>query len=232
MTNKSAALPPTPRQSLVESTIDLIRRHIEEGVWKVGQRIPREQELADMLQVGRNTVREAVRVLSHANVIEVRQGDGTYVRSDVDPLETMRRVTRSSMREHFELRAMLEAEAARLAAIERTEADLTDLRRLLRKRGERHQHNSHEAYVDADLDFHSWLMRASGNAALAELYRYFSSAARLHAISLSEHADLPDPSLDAHATIVDAIERGDGDAAAAAVRSALAPLIDALRKQA
>jgi len=88
----SVTLPQAPRRSLVESTMDLIRAQIEGGAWKVGERIPKEQELADMLQVGRNTVREAIRVLSHANVLEVRQGDGTYVRSNVDPAEVMRRV--------------------------------------------------------------------------------------------------------------------------------------------
>ncbi|MBM7331759.1 FadR family transcriptional regulator, partial [Agrobacterium sp. S2] len=152
---------------------------IEEGYWMVGQRIPKEQELADMLQVGRNTVREAIRVLSHANVLEVRQGDGTYVRMNVDPTEIMRRVSRSSLRDHFGLRAMLETEAARLAAANRTQADVALLRRLLSARGEHENHTLSEAFVEADLAFHSAIARISGNAALTELYRYFSSAVRV-----------------------------------------------------
>lgn len=83
--NNRFTLPQAPRRSLVDSTIELIRGQIEGGAWKVGERIPREQELAEMLEVGRNTVREAIRVLSHGQVLEVRQGDGTYVRTNIDP---------------------------------------------------------------------------------------------------------------------------------------------------
>ncbi|WP_163535701.1 FadR/GntR family transcriptional regulator, partial [Klebsiella pneumoniae] len=72
--NNRFTLPQAPRRSLVDSTIELIRGQIEGGAWKVGERIPREQELAEMLEVGRNTVREAIRVLSHGQVLEVRQG--------------------------------------------------------------------------------------------------------------------------------------------------------------
>ena len=55
---------PIARQSLVEATIDAIRELIENRIWKVGECIPREAELVEQFQVGRNTVREAIRVLS------------------------------------------------------------------------------------------------------------------------------------------------------------------------
>lgn len=227
----STTLPQAPRRSLVESTIELVRAQVEDGVWKVGERIPKEQELADMLQVGRNTVREAIRVLSHANVLEVRQGDGTYVRSNVDPAEVMRRVSRSSLLDHFELRAMLETEAARLAASQRSKADITLLRRLLKERGEQGDHQTREAFVEADLAFHAAIARISGNTALAELYRYFSSAVRLNTLSVLDDDDLPEPGLNEHAAIVDAIERENGDGAATAARAVVKPLIAALAKK-
>ncbi|WP_448950018.1 FadR/GntR family transcriptional regulator [Labrys neptuniae] len=226
-------LPQAPRRSLVETAIDLIRAQIESGTWKVGERIPREQELADSLQVGRNTVREAIRVLSHANVLDVRQGDGTYVRSRVDPAEIMRRVARSSLRDHFQLRAMLETEAARLAAKARSQADVALLRRLLEERGEPAGAAGREAFVDADLAFHQAIAVISGNGALAELYRYFSAMARSNMLSALAEGDLPEgglpePGLAAHRAIVDAIERRDEVAAAAAAQAVSAPLISAL----
>jgi DNA-binding FadR family transcriptional regulator len=227
-TAMSITLPQAPRRSLVDSTIDAIRTQVEGGAWNVGEKIPAEQELADMLRVGRNTVREAIRVLSHAHVLEVRQGDGTYVRSNVDAAEVMRRVGRSSLREHFELRAMLEAEAARLAAHHRSEADVALLRGLLRRRGEKRDHELREAFVDADIEFHGAIARISGNAALAELYRYFSSAVRFYMLSALEERDLPMPGMDPHETVVDAIDRRDAQAAAAAARALSAPLIEAL----
>ncbi len=226
----SATLPQAPRRSLVESAMELIRAQVEGGDWKVGERIPKEQELADMLQVGRNTVREAIRVLSHANVLEVRQGDGTYVRSNVDPAEIMRRVSRSSLRDHFELRAMLETEAARLAAIHRTKADVTLLRRLLGERGEQYNHKGGETFIDADLNFHSAIARISGNAALAELYRYFSSMVRFNMMSALDFDDLPEPGQEAHAAIVEAIDHQDEEGAAIAAKAVIAPLLAALEE--
>lgn len=224
----STALPQAQRRSLVDSTIELIRTQVESGAWKVGERIPKEQELADMLQVGRNTVREAIRVLSHARVLEVRQGDGTYVRSSVDPAEVMRRVSRSSLRDHLELRMMLETEAARLAAANRSKDDLAQLRKLLKKRGERSDHVDMAAFMERDLAFHGAVARASGNVALAELYRYFSSFVELNMVAAMTQGGLPEPDLAAHRAILDAIERGDQDGAALTARAVFMPLIEAL----
>ena len=223
-------LPQAARRSLVDTTIELIRTHIENGSWKVGDRIPKELELAEMLQVGRNTVREAIRVLSHAEVLEVRQGDGTYVLTSLDPTEVMRRVSRSSLREHFELRAMLETEAARLAARHCTKADVAALRRLLKARGEQHDHNSRDTFADADTAFHSAIARLSGNSALSELYRYFSHAVRENTLSVLGDESLPEPDLQAHKAIVDAIEKRDSLAAGAAARAVMAPIVAALNK--
>ncbi len=218
-------LPQAPRMSLVESTIGLIRAQIEGGAWKVGERIPKETELADMLQVGRNTVREAIRVLSHADVLEVRQGDGTYVRSSVDPAEIMRRVSRSSLRDHFELRAILETEAARLAASRRTEEDLERLGKLLEVRGDAPAQDELAGFVDRDLAFHAAIAKATHNTALEELYRYFSTAIRLNTRAALMERDLPEPGRAAHARIVDAIERQDPERAAKAARAVGAPVI-------
>ncbi|XLM20246.1 GntR family transcriptional regulator, partial [Chromobacterium piscinae] len=78
--------------------------------------MPTEPELAEELGISRNTVREAIRVLLYAGLLEVRQGDGTYVRAVVNPGEAMRSISRASLREHLEVRCLLEESAARLAA--------------------------------------------------------------------------------------------------------------------
>ncbi|MCJ2095237.1 FCD domain-containing protein [Methylobacterium sp. J-072] len=222
------SLPQIPRRSLVDSTIDLIRKQIEGGHWKVGARIPKEAELAEMLQVGRNTVREAVRVLSHAMVLEVRQGDGTYVRLNVDPAEIMRRVTHASLRDHFELRALLETEAARRAAARRSDDDLPRLEALLEARGERPRDGDLAGFIERDIAFHVAVAQCGDNAALAELYRYF--ALSLHSSTSTALADLtlPEPDLAAHRRLVDAIRDRDEPGAAEAARAIVGPILDAL----
>jgi DNA-binding FadR family transcriptional regulator len=223
-------LPQAPRFSLVESTIEVIRFQVESGAWRIGERIPKEAELAEMLQVGRNTVREAVRVLSHAKILEVRQGDGTYVRSNIDPAETMRRVSRASILEHFELRAILETEAARLAAMRRTDEDLEQLARLLDARGGAPKDGDIEAFADRDVAFHSAVAHAAHNTALEELYRYFSNSARVntHALFLELQQDPPGADMAAHAKLLAAIRSQHPDQAAKAARSITTAVIDKL----
>ena len=78
------------KRSLVDIAVEAIGDRLAEGVWPVGSRIPTEPELAELLGISRNTVREAVRVLLFAGLLEVRQGDGTYVRARVSPADAMR----------------------------------------------------------------------------------------------------------------------------------------------
>ena len=105
------------KRSLVDIALEQIRQRIDAGHWPLGQRLPPEPELAELLGMSRNTVREAVRVLTFSGVLEVRQGDGTYVRACADPLETMLVLARSAVQHSLEARGMIEIEAARLAAV-------------------------------------------------------------------------------------------------------------------
>ncbi|MBP2855705.1 FadR family transcriptional regulator, partial [Acinetobacter baumannii] len=66
-------------KTLVEVTTDKILRYLKEMQLQVGDKLPNEYELSDYLEVGRSTVREAVRALASRNILEVRQGAGTFV---------------------------------------------------------------------------------------------------------------------------------------------------------
>src|SRR6201995_2839803 len=111
---------PATRSSLVASSAALLRAQISGGEWPVGMKMPVEAKLAEMLQVSRGTVREAVRSLAVAGLVEVRQGDGTYVRSQTDPTDMVRRLRHATLRDQFEARLGLEVEAVRLGALRHT----------------------------------------------------------------------------------------------------------------
>lgn len=85
-----SAISPLMKRSLVDQALEQLRRRISDGVWGVGQRLPTEPELVAELGISRNTVREAMRVLAFSGLIEIRQGDGSYVRAVVDPLDKKR----------------------------------------------------------------------------------------------------------------------------------------------
>ena len=108
--------------SVTDEAIDKIQGLIISGSWGPGDRLPKETELAAQLGLSRNSLREAVRALSQLRVLEVRQGDGTYVTS-LEPellLESTSFVSHllvgESALELFEVRRLLEGAAAGLAA--------------------------------------------------------------------------------------------------------------------
>src|SRR5919107_1276902 len=112
----------------VREVTERLSEKIRAGEWPVGGRIPTEPQLVEALGVGRNTVREAVRALVHAGVLECRQGSGTYVVS-TDELSgaVTRRLADAEFAEAVEVRRAFEVEAARLAALRRTDSDLAAL---------------------------------------------------------------------------------------------------------
>lgn len=217
---------PAARTNLTETAIQTIRSELVSKRWAVGERLPNEATLADMLAVSRGTVREAVRVLVSQGFLETRQGSGTYVCSVIDPVGSLQKVRRAGLRDQFEVRCALEVEAARLAAIRSTPTIIKELRDLLHRRGE-YSSASHDDYIDRDFAFHKAMIAASGNRAMADIYAFFSASIQ-ETIKATLAGDLREPSLQAHSAIVDAIATGDPDRAAAAVRAFMAPVLSEL----
>jgi DNA-binding FadR family transcriptional regulator len=216
------------KRSLVDLALEELGQRLTSGTWAVGSRIPTEPELAEQLGISRNTVREAVRVLLYAGLLEVRQGDGTYVRAITSPAEAMRSISRASLREQLEVRAVLEESTARLAALRADEHDIAQIERCLAIRGEQHQYQTADDFIARDMDFHLAIADACGNAALAELYRYFSRTVQLGIQFSIQDEALPDPDLASHQAIVTAIRNGDAVAAGQAAAAVTGPLLQAL----
>jgi GntR family transcriptional repressor for pyruvate dehydrogenase complex len=184
-------------------------------------RLPREAELAKQLGLSRSSLREAVRALSVARVLEVRQGDGTYVSSleAVDLLEPTLSATRllrgRTVLELYEVRRMLEPEAAAMAA---TRSDAKVFAALERELERMHAAGDRaEELVEADIAFHDVIAGAPGNGVLQALLRSLSASTvrvRLwHGIVDRSALDI---AREQHGRIYEAIAAGDADLAHAA----------------
>ena len=203
---------PLIKRSLVDQALEQLRRRITEGKWAIGGRLPTEPELSAELGISRNTVREAMRVLAFCGLIEIRQGDGSYLRSMTDPLGAMRALSHCTLEQAQETRQILEVEAIGLAAVRRTEADLSAMRDALKASAELY-HGDLEAYISADLVFHKHLVDAAHNPALSELYQYFSAivAAQLRqTLNISPRRQAV---FDLHIALLDAVEQQDPERA-------------------
>ena len=215
----------TRRTGLVDQVIGQLRQSVASGEWPVGTRIPTEPTLVEALGVGRNTVREAVRALAHAGILEVRQGDGTYVRATSEVSGALRRLCGTELREVLQVRRCLEVEGARLAAAARTDGDVAALRELLRRRDQLELGDDHSAFVDADAALHFAVMQASGNTVLIELYRGLTEAV---AASVAATSETHEPRHIRHGGLVDAIATQDVEQAGREAGGFLDELIEEL----
>ncbi|MGI5505394.1 FadR/GntR family transcriptional regulator [Lentzea sp. CA-135723] len=203
----------TRRAGLVDQVIEQMRGAITTGEWPVGQRIPPEPELVTALGVGRNTVREAVRALSHAGLLEVRQGDGTFVRATSELSGAVRRMCGTELKEVLQVRRTLEVEGARLAAKHRTEAELARLTEVLAKRDAAMENEQWAEVIEHDTAFHVLLVQCSHNALLAELYQGLTEAVKA---SVAASVDTSQPGQDqvSHTGLLHAVRDGDQEKAA------------------
>jgi GntR family transcriptional regulator, transcriptional repressor for pyruvate dehydrogenase complex len=163
---------PERADSVVDRVIGALVARVENGEFSAGERLPPEAELAADLAVSRLSLREAVRALAGAGVLEVRRGSGTFV-TDLRPERLVRAsgtfldlVGEQGVAELFECRRVLEPGVTALAATRIDEAGLADLHaRLERMRGL----TEPDRLVADDLDFHAAIATAAGNATLASL---------------------------------------------------------------
>ncbi|WP_432144826.1 FadR/GntR family transcriptional regulator [Streptomyces sp. bgisy084] len=158
--------------AVTDEAIEKIKGMIVSGALRPGDRLPKESELAADLGLSRNSLREAVRALSLIRILDVRQGDGTYVTS-LDPqllLEAMSFVVDfhrdDTVLEFLAVRRILEPAATAMAAGRIGTAELDSLEAQLDALG---PSPSVEDLVACDLEFHRGIVAASGNSVLCSL---------------------------------------------------------------
>ncbi|KRB58713.1 GntR family transcriptional regulator [Rhizobium sp. Root708] len=220
---------PLTKTNLADTAIAAIRSEIVSKRWDIGEKLPNETTLSAMLSVSRGTIREAVRVLASQGFLETRQGSGTYVLSTTDASTPLSMARRASLRDQFEARCALDVEAARLAALRQTPDIIVELRRLLERRGN-FEGGDKAAFVERDLAFHKAVIAASGNRAMVDIYDFFA-ASIAETIEATLGAEIPEPDMQAHADIIDAIATGEPASADAAVRRFMAPILGALDRK-
>ncbi|HEX2356195.1 MAG TPA: FCD domain-containing protein [Micromonosporaceae bacterium] len=203
------------RLTLVPQVIEQLREQIASGEWPVGGRIPTEPQLARAMGVGRNTVREAVRALVHAGVLECRQGSGTYVAAtDEFAGAVARRLAGAEFAEAIEVRRAFEVEAARLAALRRTPSDVAALDGALADRELAWRSGRVADFIEADAVLHTLIVAAAHNAMLAGLYASFGAALRASLAGAIGTELSPQRYVD-HSRLVEAIRAGDSARATA-----------------
>jgi GntR family transcriptional regulator, rspAB operon transcriptional repressor len=193
--------------SLADQAYDALRGMIVSLELPPGSAI-REPELTARLGIGRTPVREALRRLALERLVEVYPRRGMFVTTvDVRDLARL-----------CEVRAVLEPEAARLAAERATRPDLEQIGALLEELGDRRRRDD-RVLIDLDERIHRTIYRTSHNQLLEEtLDWYYTHALRIWMLALDRAQGLRDAVLEHH-ELLDAIARGNGERAADLMRA-------------
>lgn len=194
--------------------------------YKPGDRLPPENELVQMFSVSRMTVREAISKLSAVGIVDVRQGDGTFVKkispvSLVPMVLPMLSLSDINMSDVFDVRILIECHAAELAASHATKQELKELRNLLEQMDQAVLDNEIQQYNEWDLEFHKCIAKSSGNSIISMICELITEMIRESISQSCQTAEHTVSSIIYHNHILQAISKHDGAKAALIMRDHL-----------
>ena len=200
------------KSSISEDIVENLLMLIRERELHPGDKLPPERELAATMQVSRPSLREALRALAIMNVIEIRQGDGTYVTS-LEPnllmshLDFVFALNDIAFLELFEARRILEPGLVEMAATRITDEEIAQLEACVMRSIE--VQDDHEAFAEADLEMHELIAKSARNSILS---RCMAGVSQLGKVSRRRTVALPgvtQQSVQDHLAIVQALKARD-----------------------
>lgn len=196
--------------------VERLREQIAEGRWPVGSRIPPETELMAALGVARGTLREALRSLQYTGLLDIRRGDGTYVRALSEVPGALSRAG-ATLSDVLEAQALLEPAIARLAAERADEQQISRIEEALRARAA--SVDDDDAWLGAEIIAHRRIAEAAGNPILLEVYAALLENKRQAMRQSLHRSDFCRTVTEGHEIVLDAIRARDADAAERSARA-------------
>ena len=201
-------------KSLGELTSERIIQLIVENNWSIGDKLPNEYELANKLNVGRSTIREAIKALVSRNVLEIRRGAGTFISEKGgvadDPLGlTFIKDKFKLALDLLEVRFMIEPSIASIAAIKATEEEINKISILCDEIDDLILKN--ELYLEKDIEFHTAIAKSSKNLVIGNLIPIINSSIAIF-IDITNQK-LRKETMDTHREILNAIREHDSNGA-------------------
>ncbi|MGG4511826.1 FadR/GntR family transcriptional regulator [Heyndrickxia sporothermodurans] len=220
----------TNRLSLVEQIVSQMETLIESNSWPVGSKIPPELELMQQFDVSRNTLREAIRALVHAGLLQTKQGSGTFVcSSSVLGAALEKRIQKANLLETLEVRHALEREAAQLAAMRRNREDINRLQEKLKACQIAAERGDSKSYVEADFELHKSIVEASHNSILIDLYEHMTIPLQTSIQNLAEITTHTDFHIGIHQKLIEAILEQNSSQATDSVNEYIAQFKETLK---
>ncbi len=226
---------PLNRESVTSSIINRLTDLLISGELKPGDKLPTEMELAEQLGVGRNSVREAIKMLSYLGVIEIRRGIGTFVansmpESVVNPLILGLVFEQKTSREIIELRLLFETAIGEIVIQKASDEDIKKLvaaNEHLKKAAAR-KSSSAQQLRDIDIGFHETLLELTDNNPLKKIGKAIY-ALFLSSIENTVKQD-PERAVRNHQLIIEAVEKRDPELLRKHMKESLSFWMDYLQR--
>lgn len=223
-----------PRRPLPKEAAEIISEQIITGKYQPNTFLPPERELCRQLGVSRTVVREAIKLLESSGLVHINRGLGTTVleahpESVSRPLKILLRRKTDMVKHLLETRRILEVGIVGLAAERRTEENLAAMKRALQLMSERP--SEPEGYVDADIEFHAEIARATKNPTLAILLEPLGDLLHKSRIATFSGSRMVKARMKQHEAIFKMIRQGDAEGAKAAMSKHLSDTQKDLERQ-
>ncbi len=207
---------------LAERVADQITSLIADNKFQKGEKLPNEFQLAEAVNVGRGTIREAIKILASRNIVEIRRGLGTFVSEKTgltdDPLGLNFVEDKSQLAlDLIEVRAMLEPDIAALAAKRATKKDIEKIKQACKAVEEKIQRQ--EEFITEDIEFHEIIARSSKNQVVPNVIPVIHSAIKEQI--KATNAKLTEKTIVTHRAIAEAIAQRDYEGAREAMKEHL-----------
>lgn len=215
---------PIKSTRIYEEIVRQIRAMIGEGRLKSGDRLPPERDLAEKFVVSRTSVREALRALESLGLVEIRPGEGTFVREVsverlIQPLALVVASQREAIGELFEARRLLEPIIAGLAATRATPEERQEMERILDAQAKEVANGA--TGIAQDAQFHAAIGTAAHNRAINRILNAIMDLLSQSREESLNTAGRPERSHADHCRVLQAIVRRDPAAAEQAMRDHL-----------
>jgi len=208
------------------SVIDLVVKEIREMCLSseiaVGEKLPTEKKLGETLNVGRSTVREALRILQAMGLIEMRPGRGAFLKSknlgDSSTITKWFREHEIQLRDFMEVRMALEPLAVKLAIERGTEAELTEIAEIFKTFEQAQENKDVINLAISDEAFHNAIVKATHNKLLIIINQNIADAFAEYRTKSFASEKTASHALEPHRAILSALQKRDVEEAMKRVR--------------
>jgi GntR family transcriptional repressor for pyruvate dehydrogenase complex len=203
-------------ERIVENLINLIKQRS----LNIGDKLPAERQLCEMIGVSRPILREALKALQVMNIISIRQGAGAYVKSlepkdVVEHLDIVLHLDSSLYHDLYEARRILEGSLARMAAAKISDEELSKLEESIRQAAE--GIDDERIFFQRDLELHEMILKAAGNRVLPIFMQSINKLSLMMREKTNARPDIRQKVIRDHKLILRALKKRDPEMAAEAI---------------